>query len=163
MEIARDFGLVEGVEPKASGGKPRNRKSDGGAASSAAAAAAAAAHVPLTRQAALAAAIKRREAFTLPHRLACGVLITSLGAVRPGDACECCTRLLLANLMGWYEFHPGLSSVRVSHQCRLLHRNSPLRRASADGLGSLSMPPCCPATARSLLLLRPALACWLHL
>lgn len=88
MEIARDFGLVEGAEPK-SGGKPRNRKSEGGAASSAAAAAAAAAYVPLDRQSALAAAVKRREALALPHRLACGVLVTSLGAVRPGDACEC--------------------------------------------------------------------------
>lgn len=88
MEIARDFGLVEGAEPKPSGGKPRNRKSDGGAASIAAAAAAAAAHVPLDRQAALAAASKRREAFALPHKLSCGVLITSLGAVRPGGACE---------------------------------------------------------------------------
>ncbi|KAL4421600.1 hypothetical protein ABPG75_010891 [Micractinium tetrahymenae] len=87
MEIARDFGLVEGAEPKPSGGKPRNRKSEGGgAASAAAAAAAAAAHVPLDRQTALTAAVKRREAFMLPHQLSCGVLVASLGAVRPGDA-----------------------------------------------------------------------------
>ncbi|KAL4450242.1 hypothetical protein ABPG77_010911 [Micractinium sp. CCAP 211/92] len=148
MEIARDFGLVEGVEPKASGGKPRNRKSDGGAASSAAAAAAAAAHVPLDRQAALAAAIKRREAFTLPHRLACGVLITSLGAVRPGDASFCSyDRLWPAGFTSEWEDEKGVRFInsitetpqgpifRIKAQ-RLAHGDKPATEIVELGAGS---------------------------
>lgn len=89
MEIARDFGLADEKEPRPStGGKPRSRKSEGsagGGGGGSAAAAAAVPAAPLTREAALAAAVKRRQAFVLPHRLACGVTVTDLGVLHPNN------------------------------------------------------------------------------
>jgi uncharacterized membrane protein YgcG len=93
-QIARDFGLADDKPPKASsgggaGGSGRSRKSEGGGGGGGGTPS-----VPLTREAALAAAQKRLAAFQLPHTLECGVTVTNLGALRPNDAG-------LRSLVGW--------------------------------------------------------------
>ncbi|KAL4854865.1 Methyl-CpG-binding domain protein 2 [Chlorella vulgaris] len=85
IEIARFLGLVEGKEPKAggkgggSGGKGRGRKSDGTAA----------VPPPLTRVDAVTEARRRSQEFRLPATLACGVTVTSLGHLHPGNPAFC--------------------------------------------------------------------------
>lgn len=77
-QIARDFGLAGegGGTPGAGSGKGRGKKGD-------AASGGAALPQLLSREAAVAAARKRCEAFTLPHKLSCGVTVTNLGTLHP--------------------------------------------------------------------------------
>lgn len=82
-QIARDFGLSDDAVPNPSAGKPRGRGK-----SEAASSAAAVAHTPLSRAEAVAAAQRRREAFALPRKLACGVTVTALGMLHPEDPRE---------------------------------------------------------------------------
>lgn len=82
MQIARDLGLAGEGESRGGG------KGKGGRKGEAAGAAAAAAFKPLSREEAVAAAKKRFEAFKLPHKLPCGVTITSLGQLHPEDPSE---------------------------------------------------------------------------
>lgn len=79
-QIARDFGLAGegGGTPGAGSGKGRGKKGE-------AASGGAALPQPLSREAAVAAARKRCEAFKLPHKLSCGVTVTNLGTLHPAD------------------------------------------------------------------------------
>lgn len=151
-QIARDWGLAGegGGASGGGGGKGRGKKGDAGGA----AGGAAAAFQPLTRDAAAAAARKRQEAFKLPHKLSCGVTVTSLGTLHAHDPSE---RLLPGR--AW----AGATAGRRSRSCGVCFRRAGAllvgrllrvdRRAQAAACcGHLYRPsarlPCAPAHCR---------------
>ena len=150
-QIARDFGLAGegGGTPGAGSGKGRGKKGE---------ATSGALPQPLTREAAIAVARKRCEAFTLPHKLSCGVTVTNLGTLHPADHREwmcwwdSCTAVLLwlthagavAGPAGQPRMccrgeHPACSQRPV-----LLSGWLALGQQAASACWSLPPPPCCP-------------------
>lgn len=142
LQIARDLGVVEGKEGKGSGkGRSRMGEGSGGGA----------APPPLTRDAAIAAARKRRREFTLPRKLPCGVTVITLGGLHPGSTGEL-ARELPALRCRWAHEPAWLLQLRAS-LCRTVHPPAPCFTL---------LLPLPPVPACSLLQLGPALARWVH-
>ncbi|EFN52450.1 hypothetical protein CHLNCDRAFT_54503 [Chlorella variabilis] len=138
MEIARDLGVVEGKEGKGSGkGRSRMGEGSGGGA----------APPPLTRDAAIAAARKRRREFTLPRKLPCGVTVITLGGLHPGSTAFCNSdRLWPAGFTAEWEDEKGVRFInsitetpsgpmfRIKAQ-RLAHEGRPATEVMELGAG----------------------------